>query len=50
MFLARAFLPFWDKEGMDNIVSLCHTTLDNIPCYELTFVPERDIIEFVRNI
>lgn len=50
MLLARGFLPFWDKEGMDNTLSLCHDLVSKIPCYELNFVPDRDIIEFVRNI
>jgi hypothetical protein len=35
---------------MDNTVSLCHALVSKIPCYELNFVPDRDIIEFVRNI
>jgi hypothetical protein len=50
MLLARAFLPFWDKKGMNDTLHLCHLLISNIPCYELTFVPNRDIIEFVRNI
>jgi len=50
MLLTRGFFPFWDKEGMGNNVSLCHALVSKIPCYELTFVPDRDIIEFVRNI
>lgn len=50
MLLARGFFPFWDKEGMGNTVNLCHAVVSDIPCYELTFVPDSEIIEFVRNI
>jgi len=46
--LTRAFPPFWDKEGMDYTIDLCHLMAKKLPCYELTFVPDKKIINFVR--
>jgi len=48
MLLTRCFPPFWDKEGMEYTVGLCHIIAKNLPCYELTFVNDKKIIDFVR--
>jgi len=50
MFLTRCFPPFWDKKGMEYTVGLSHRIISKIPCYELNFVPDKEIISFVRNI
>jgi len=50
MLLTRSFPPLWDKKGMDYSIGLCHRICNKIPCYELNFVPNRKIINFVRNI
>jgi hypothetical protein len=48
MLLTRAFPPFWDKEGMEYTVGLCHLMANKLPGYELTFIPDKKIIDFVR--
>ncbi len=50
MLLARCFPAFWDKEGMDYTLGLCHRLVSKIPCYELNFVPDREIFNFVRTV
>jgi hypothetical protein len=50
MVLTRCFPPFWDKKGMDYTVGLVHRIISKIPCYELNFVPDREVIQFVRDI
>jgi hypothetical protein len=50
MLLARSFPPFWDKEGMAFTIEFCQRLLGEIPCYELTFVPDSGMIDFVRRI
>ena len=50
MLLARCFPAFWDKEGMDYTLGLCHRLVSKIPCYELNFVPDGKIFNFVRNV
>jgi hypothetical protein len=50
MLLARSFPPFWDKGGMAFTMELCHRMIDQTPCYELTFVPDAGMIDFVRSI
>ena len=49
MLLTRSFAPFWDKEGMAFTIEFCHRLASQIPCYELTFVPDAGMIDFVRN-
>ena len=50
MLLIRCFPPIWDKKGMDYTMGLCHRIVQNIPCYEFSFEPDRKIVDFVRNI
>jgi hypothetical protein len=50
MLLARCFPALWDKKGMDHTLSLSHRLASKIPCYELNFVPDRKILNFVRNV
>lgn len=50
MLLTRCFPPLWDKKGMEYTLGLCHLITNKIPCYELNFVPDRTIIDLVRNI
>ena len=49
MLLARCFPAFWDKKGMDYTLGLCNRLVCKIPCYELNFVPDREIFNFIRN-
>jgi hypothetical protein len=50
MLLARSFPPFWDKEGMAFTIEFCQRLVSEIPCYELTFVPDGSLIDFVRSL
>jgi hypothetical protein len=50
MLLARSFPPFWDKEGMAFTIEYCQRLVSTIPCYELTFVPNAEMIDFVRSL
>ena len=50
MLLTRCFPPIWDKKGMEYTMGLCHRIVQNIPCYEFSFEPDRKIVDFVRNI
>jgi hypothetical protein len=50
MLLARSFPPFWEKEAMAFTIEFCQRLVGEIPCYELTFVPDAGMIDFVRNI
>lgn len=48
MLLARAFPPFWDAEGMDYSLRFLNELVDAIPCRELSFLPDKEVINFVR--
>ncbi len=50
MLLTRSFPPFWDSEGMAFTIEFCQSLVSKIPCYELTFVPDAGMIDFVRNL
>jgi hypothetical protein len=49
MLLTRSFPPLWDHEGMAFTIDFCHHIVNKIPCYELSFAPNADIVDFVRN-
>ena len=50
MLLTRAFPPLWDQKGMDYTLGLLDRMANKLPCYELHFLPDKKIIDFVRNI
>ena len=48
MLLARSFPPLWDVDGMAFSLDFCARVVQAVPCHELGFVPDRDVIDFVR--
>lgn len=50
MLLTRSFPPLWDQKGMDYTLGLLDRMASRLPCYELDFLPDKKIIDFVRNI
>lgn len=50
MILTRTFPPLWDKKGMEYTLCLLDRMANKLPCYELDFLPDKKIIDFVRNI
>ncbi len=48
MILTRCFPPLWNAEGMDFTLDFCSQLTHAVPCYELDFVPDESVIDFVR--
>ena len=48
MLLARCFPPLWDAEGIRYTLDFCTQLVTEVPCYELDFVPNQKIVDFVR--
>ena len=48
MLLQRSFLPLWDREGMDFTLSLCEEVVRRVPCSRLHFIPDENVVEFLR--
>ena len=48
MLLKRAYHPFWDKTGMSNTLDFCDHLLHAVPSYELRFVPDEQVVDFIR--
>jgi hypothetical protein len=46
--LVRCFPPFFDQVGMQNIIELLGQIAEEIPCYDLGFIPDRQIVDLVR--
>lgn len=46
--VATSFLPFWDKKGIDFALSFCIKIAGKLPAWEIGFVPDKKIINFVR--
>ncbi len=47
--LACAFFPFHERSGIDFTISLCQRITRRVPCHELSFVPDRSVIERLRS-
>jgi hypothetical protein len=48
MLLARSFPPLWDAEGMKFTLDFCSQLVSAVPCFKLDFVPDENIVDFVR--
>jgi hypothetical protein len=46
--LTRCFPPLWNEEGMNFTLDFCAQLVSDVPCYELGFVPDNKIVDFVR--
>lgn len=47
LLLQHSFLPFWDKEAMENCLAFFEHTLQYIPCSTLEFLPDEQVIPFL---
>jgi hypothetical protein len=45
--LTTSFPPYWDANGMAFTIEMFTDLTTNVPCQELTFRPDRSIIDFV---
>lgn len=48
LLLTRSFPPLWDKQGMIFTMDFLARLTDQVPCHELQFSPDEDIVDFVR--
>jgi hypothetical protein len=48
--LARAFPPFWDREGMAFTLGFLEDLSRSAPCYDLGFVPDQSAVDFLREV
>lgn len=48
--LVRCFPPFYDRAGMAFILDFLAQVSTEVPCYELGFAPEADVVDFVRGL
>ena len=46
--LARSFPTYWNPEGMGFILEFLGRIGRTVPCYDLGFLPDRSIVDFVR--
>ena len=48
MLITRAFPPLWDDAGMRFSLDFCARLTENVPCYNLDFAPNKNIVDFIR--
>lgn len=48
--LTHAFFPVWDKSAIDFSFGFLQDLSQRVPCFELGFRPEKEIVDFVRKI
>ena len=48
--IIKTFPTYWDPEGMGFTLDFISQIVGNVPCYELPFKPDKNIIDFVRGI
>jgi len=46
--LLHCFLPYWETDGMNFTLEFCANVTAEIPCYELGFVRDNSVVDFVR--
>lgn len=50
MLLTRSFPTFWDRAGMEQALGLMDRMTGALPCYELHFLPDGEVIDFIRGL
>jgi hypothetical protein len=48
-FLKASFPPYWDKNCMKFAMEFFNDLVAAVPCREMSFVPDRKIVEFVKS-
>lgn len=46
--LTHCFLPYWNKDGMNFTLKFCAHVTGEVPCYDIGFVPDKSVVDFVR--
>lgn len=49
MLYRRSRLPHWDKEGISLSLKFMEEVSQNIPLFKLGFLPNKNIVDFIRN-
>lgn len=49
MLLSHCFFPYWDARGMQFVLNFCDKVAKKIPCYDLGFVRNKKVVEFIRS-
>jgi len=48
--IACSFPTFWNKKGMEFTLKFCSQLTQKVACYELGFLPDKSILEFIRTL
>lgn len=48
--IARSFSPLWDREGMERAMEVIERLVRKVPCYELSFKPDKGVINYIRSV
>jgi hypothetical protein len=48
LLLPRAYLPYWDRSGMEFSLAFLEDLCSSIPCYHLGFTPDRRAVDYVQ--
>ncbi|MBN2549127.1 MAG: hypothetical protein JXB15_08220 [Anaerolineales bacterium] len=46
--LACSFPPYWDAQGMENALGFLGELCQSVPCYELGFLPQPEVVNYIR--
>jgi len=47
--ITRCFPTFWNKKGMEFTLKFCVKLAQEVPCYELGFLPDKSVLDFIRS-
>jgi hypothetical protein len=45
---ACSFPPFYNRDALDFTLSFLEDVVNNVPCYELKFTPDKRVVEFIK--
>jgi hypothetical protein len=48
--LTCSFPPYWDSAGMKFTLEFFSQMADDVPCYELFFKPDMNVIELIKKV
>jgi hypothetical protein len=49
LLLQQAFLPYWDRIGMEATLDFLVSFATQVPCYSLAFLKQADVVEYLQH-
>jgi hypothetical protein len=47
LLLQQAFVPYWDRIGLESMLDFLASLTTQVPCYSLAFLKQADVVDLL---